>query len=168
METQEWLMEVEGLVSPLLGQLGLILVDVEWRREGRRWVLRFFIDKTGGVGVADCQRFSQEAGDLLDASGLVPERYDLEVSSPGLDRQLRKEREFLWAMGKSIRCWVSKTVDGRTEVAGRLVEVAADALTLEERSGRMVEVPRSLMTKARLELDFSLRAKLPSADEGTG
>lgn len=154
MERQEWLEEVEAVVSPLLGQLGLALVDVEWRRGGRRGVLRFFIDKAGGVGIADCQRVSHEAGDLLDVSGLVPEPYDLEVSSPGLDRHLRKEREFRWAAGKPIRCWISMAIDGRTEIAGRLVEVAADALTLEEPGGGTVRVPRSLITKARLELDF--------------
>lgn len=159
METQQWLEKVEAVVSPLLGRFGLVLVDVEWRREGRGWVLRFFVDKAGGIGIADCQRFSQEAGDLLDVSGLVSEPYDLEVSSPGLDRQLKKEREFRWAVGRPIRCRVSTAIDGRVEVAGRLVEVAGDALKLEEPDGRTVEVARALITKARLELDSPLRAK---------
>ncbi len=157
MQIEPWLGEVEAIASPLLDQLGLILVDLEWRREGRRRALRFFVDKPGGVGVDDCERFSRQAGDILDVSGVVPESYDLEVSSPGLDRQLRKDREFRWAMGRVIRCWVSKAVDGRTEFTGRLMEVAPDALTLEEPGGGLVGVPRSLLTRARLELASSLR-----------
>src|SRR4030095_8827652 len=94
------LSRIEAVASPVLEAHGLSLVDLEWRREGRRWVLRFYVDKAGGVGIADCQRFSREMGDVLDVSGLIPEPYDLEVSSPGLDRELKKERELPWAVGR--------------------------------------------------------------------
>ena len=96
------------------------MVDAEWHREGRRWVLRFFVDKPGGVSVGDCQAASREAGDVLDVSGLIEPAYDLEFSSPGLDRELRKEREFAWAVGKDVRCWVREPVHGRMEFSGRL------------------------------------------------
>src|SRR4029077_14095667 len=99
------LAKVEAVLSQVLEAHGLELVDAQWRREGRRWALRFFVDKVGGAGIADCQRFSHEAGDVLDVSGLLTESYDLEVSSPGLDRELRKDREFVWAVGKDVRCW---------------------------------------------------------------
>src|SRR4026208_677108 len=88
--------------------------------EGRRWVLRLFVDKPGGVGIADCQAFSREAGDVLDVSGLIEPSYYLEVCAPGLDRVLKKDRELRWAIGRDVHCWVSEPVDGRTEISRRL------------------------------------------------
>ena len=160
MNIHERLAEVEAVLAPVLSEHGLSLVDLEWRREGRRWVLRFFVDRMekreepgAGVSIADCQRFSGEAGDILDASGLIPQSYDLEVSSPGLDRELKKEREFRWATGKKVRCWVSSPVGGRTEFVGHLRGVTEDLLSLEETDGRLRDLPRDLVTKARLEFD---------------
>src|SRR5205807_708570 len=89
---------------PVLRDHGLTLVDLEWRPRRPRGVLRLYVDKPGGVGIDDCQRVSREVGDVLDASALIEEAYDLEVSSPGLDRQLRTDREFRWAAGKRVRC----------------------------------------------------------------
>lgn len=149
-EPQALVGEVEALVGPLLRAYSLTLVDLEFRRQGRRGLLRFFIDKPGGVGIEDCRRFSEEVGDLLDVSDLVPERYDLEVSSPGLDRELRKERELRWAIGKQVRLWTAEPVEGRRELAGRLTGVTEGSLTLEEGQCRY-EVPRALLAKARLE-----------------
>jgi ribosome maturation factor RimP len=146
-----WLDKVEAVVSPVLDSHGLSLVDTEWLREGRRWVLRFFVDKPGGVTVGDCQAASREAGDVLDVSGLIEPAYDLEFSSPGLDRQLRKDREYAWAVGKQVHCWVREPVDGRTEFSGRLVAASATMLTLEQPEGSAQDVPRALVTKARLE-----------------
>ena len=155
----QWLDRIEAVVAPVLASRGLDLVDTEWHREGRRWVLRFFVDKPGGVGIQDCQSFSREAGDVLDVSGLIEPSYDLEVSSPGLDRVLKKERELRWAVGRDVHCWVGEPVDGRTEFAGRLVDVSPAALMLEEGAGTRREVPRRLVTKARLQLQAFGRTK---------
>ena len=144
----QWLDQIEAVVAPVLASRGLDLVDTEWRREGRRWVLRFYVDKPGGVGIDDCQRASRELGDVLDASALIEEGYDLEVSSPGLDRQLRKDREFRWALGKRVQCWVA----GGQEFRGRLVDVDAARLTLDH-DGERVEVERGRVTKAKLEAE---------------
>jgi ribosome maturation factor RimP len=153
----QWLDRIEAVVAPVLASRGLDLVDTEWHREGRRWVLRFFVDKPGGV--QDCQSFSREAGDVLDVSGLIEPSYDLEVSSPGLDRVLKKERELRWAVGRDVHCWVGEPVDGRTEFSGRLVDVSPAALMLEEGAGTRREVPRRLVTKARLQLQAFGRTK---------
>ena len=155
MENREgWLERVEATVLPILASNGLDLVDSEWQREGRRWVLRFFVDKPGGVTVADCQAVSREAGDVLDVMGLIEPAYDLEVSSPGLCRELRKDREFAWAVGKELSCWLREPFEGRRELSGRLVAVSGTELTVAEPDGRTTEVPRALVTKARLELAF--------------
>jgi ribosome maturation factor RimP len=145
------LAKLEAVIVPVLESHGLMLVDSQWQREGRRWVLRLFVDKPGGVTVGDCQAVSREAGDVLDASGLIEATYDLEVSSPGLDRELRSDREFAWAVGRDVRCWVREPLEGRRELTGRLVGASAAALTLAEGEGRTTDVPRALVTKARLE-----------------
>lgn len=160
----QWLDRIEAVVTPVLASHGMSLVDSEWRREGRRWVLRLFVDKPGGVGIADCQGFSREAGDVLDVSGLIEPSYDLEVSSPGLDRVLKKDRELQWAIGRDVHCWIGEPVDGRTEFSGRLLAVSSTALILEEGVGSegvglRREVPRRLVTKARLEVALFGRAK---------
>ena len=140
-DLQARLNRIEAVASPVLEAHGLTLVDSEWRREGRRWVLRFY---------ADCQRFSREMGDVLDVSGLISEPYDLEVSSPGLDRELKSDREFAWAVGKEVRCWVREPLEGRRELAGVLVAVTPEALSVAEAGQATQAVPRRLLDKARL------------------
>lgn len=148
MQEDERQREIEEVVQPVLLDHGLTLVDLEFRPRRPRGVLRLFVDKPGGVGIDDCQRVSREVGDVLDASALIEEAYDLEVSSPGLDRQLRKDREFLWAAGKRVRCWLA----GGEEVRGRLVGIDGGFLILEQ-DGRETKLDRASITKAKLDAD---------------
>lgn len=145
------LREIEATLGPLLEARGLFLVDVEWSRQGRRPVLRLFVDRPGGVTVGECESLSREAGDVLDVSGLIERSYDLEVSSPGLDRELRKDREFAWALGREVRMWLREPVAGRLEAVGKLREAGAGRVAVELPSGEIVEAPRILVSRARLE-----------------
>src|SRR5258708_35217403 len=104
MQDDEKQLEIEGVVQPVLRDHGLTLVDLEWRPRRPRGVLRLYVDKAGGVGIDDCQRLSREGGDVLDASAVIEEAYDLEGSSPGLDRQLRTDRELRWAARQRGGC----------------------------------------------------------------
>src|SRR5438445_6451195 len=148
MQEDERELRIEEVVLPLLGDHGLTLVDLEGRARRPRGVLRLYVDKPGGVGIEDCRLASREIGDVLDASALIEEGYDLEVSSPGLDRQLRKDREFRWALGKQVQCWVA----GGQEFRGRLVDVDAARLTLDH-DGERMELERGRVTKAKLEAE---------------
>jgi ribosome maturation factor RimP len=141
-----------GVVAPVIRAHGLTLVDLDLRRGGRRSLLRLYVDKPGGVTIEDCRRLSEEVGDLLDVSSLLPESYDLEVSSPGLDRELKKDRELRWAVGKRVRMWTREPLDGQRELAGRLVEVGETFLTRAE-AGGLRQIPRVLLTKVRLEVE---------------
>jgi ribosome maturation factor RimP len=141
---------IEEVVEPVLRDHGLELVELEWRPRRPRSVLRIFVDKQGGVGIADCERASREIGHLLDAEAVIADPYDLEVSSPGLDRLLRSEREFRWAVGKRVQCWLA----GGQEMRGRLAEVAVDRLVLEQ-EGERIEVARANVTKARLDAEVA-------------
>jgi ribosome maturation factor RimP len=149
MQDDEKRLEIEGVVQPVLRDHGLTLVELEWRPRRPRGVLRVFVDKPGGVGIDDCQRVSREVGDALDASALIEEAYDLEVSSPGLDRQLRTDREFRWATGKRVRCWLA----GGQEVQGRLVGVDGGQVVLEQKDGTEAKLDRASVTKARLDAE---------------
>ena len=148
MDSAEQTDRIEETVVPILRDHGLELVDLDWRPLRPRGVLRLYVDKPGGVGIGDCARVSREIGDGLDAAAIIDAAYDLEVSSPGLDRQLRKEREFRWALGKRVRCWLA----GGQEVRGRLTAVEPDRLVLD-REGERVELERATVTKARLEAE---------------
>ena len=148
MQDDERVARMEDIVQPILRDHGLTLVDLEWR-EGPRGLLRLAVDKPGGVAVADCERASREIGDVLDVSGLIATAYDLEVSSPGLERRLRTDREFRWAIGKRVCCWQS----GGEERRGRLQEVLGDRLVLDH-EGERIELFRANVTKARLEADL--------------
>ena len=150
--TQPLVEGIEALAAPVLESHGLTLVDVELAGGGRRSVLRFYLDKPGGVTIDDCQRFSREIGDLLDVEDLVRGSFDLEVSSPGLARELQKDRELAWAVGREVRAWTREPIDGRREFVGRLVEVGEAFLTLAEAASRR-QVPRALLTKVRLEAE---------------
>ena len=148
MQEGERVSRLEEVVQPILRDHGLELVDLEWR-DGPRGMLRVAVDKPGGIAVGDCERVSREIGDVLDVAGLISTGYDLEVSSPGLERRLRSEREFRWAIGKRVRCWQS----GGAEVQGRLREVLSERLVLEH-EGQRIEVPRASVTKARLDAEL--------------
>jgi len=139
---------IEEAVSPVVGDHGLELVDLEWRGLRPRGVLRLYVDKLGGIEVGDCERLSREIGDVLDAAAVIEGGYDLEVSSPGLDRHLRKDREYRWAVGKHVRCWLA----GGEEIRGKLTEVTPERLVLD-REGERVELGRAGVTKARLEAE---------------
>jgi ribosome maturation factor RimP len=152
-EGQTLAQTIEAVVVPVVRAHGVTLVDVDVRPGGRRTALRFFIDKPGGVTVGDCQRFSEEVGDLLDVANLVAQSYDLEVSSPGLDRELRKDRELRWAVGKRIRAWTREPLAGQYEFVGQLVEVGETSLSLAEAVG-LRQLPRAAVTKVRLDVEL--------------
>ena len=144
---------VETVVLPAVQAHGLALVDLEVRGNGRRVAVRIYVDKPGGVTIDDCQALSYEVGDLIDVSNLVPRSYDLEVSSPGLDRELRRDRELRWATGRLVRAWTREPVNGCREILGRLVLVDEGALVITSASEGPVRVPRSLLAKVRLEVE---------------
>ncbi len=148
MQDEDRSARIEEVIQPVLHDHGLELVDLEWHARRPRSVLRVFVDKPGGVAIGECERASREVGDLLDVEGVIEDAYDLEVSSPGLDRLLRSDRECRWAVGKRVRLWQV----GGLEARGRLTDVSADRLVVE-RDGERLELQRGSVTKARLDAD---------------
>ncbi|MFB3819922.1 MAG: ribosome maturation factor RimP [Candidatus Methylomirabilales bacterium] len=143
---------VRGIAEAILPEAGLELVEVEFRREAAGWVLRLYIDRAeGGVTLDDCQRVSEELGDHLDVADLIDHPYHLEVSSPGLDRPLTREADFVRFAGREARISTREPLDGRKSFRGRLAGLEADRVLLDLPEGPRVAIPRGLIHKARLE-----------------
>ena len=137
--------KIEELLAPLLEERRMVLVDLELKGAGRRYVLRIFIDKEGGISVNDCAELSEELSYILDVEDPVPGPYILEVSSPGLDRVLKKERELKWARGKKVRILTDSG-----EEKGRLEEVQEETLTIDK-NGKEIKVNRKDIKKIQLD-----------------
>ncbi len=144
--------KVKELAEPVVDELGLELVDVVYATESGRRILRVIIDGPGGVTIDDCTMVSRELGTLLDVEDVVPESYSLEVSSPGLDRPLVREKDFRNAVGKNIRLRTKEPLDGRRNFRAVLVGVGDDSVTLEDSEGRLWKIELSNIDKARLEV----------------
>ena len=112
--------KAEALLSPIIERHGFELVDVEYVKEGGNWYLRAYIDKEGGITVDDCELVSREFGDMLDEEDFIEESYILEVSSPGLGRPLKKEKDYARSMGKKLEIRTFRTIDGQKEFYGTL------------------------------------------------
>ncbi len=140
---------VEPLVEELIRDGDLELVDVEYVKE-KDWYLRVFIDRPGGVGIEDCQSLSERLEAELDRRDIVPESYILEVSSPGLDRVLKKDRDFEREMGKTVDVSLYEPLDGEKSLTGTLAAWDGKSLTLEERA----PIPREKIAQVRLHIDI--------------
>ncbi|UCG22457.1 MAG: ribosome maturation factor RimP [Deltaproteobacteria bacterium] len=145
--------QVEEVAESLVVSEGMELVDLEYRREGPRWMLRLFIDKEGGVTVDDCARISRELGDLLDAKDVIPQAYILEVSSPGLNRRIRKKEDFSRFAGQKIQLWLVSPKDGRRKIVGDLVGVEGEEIVVNATEGR-ISVALTDIAKANLIYEF--------------
>jgi ribosome maturation factor RimP len=145
--------QVEEICESLVVSEGMELVDLEYRREGPRWMLRVFIDKEGGVNIDDCARISRELGDLLDVKDVIPQAYVLEVSSPGLNRRIRKKEDFSRFVGQKVQLWLVSPKDGRRKIVGDLVGVEGEEVVVTATEGRF-SVPLTNIAKAHLIYDF--------------
>lgn len=146
--------QVADLVEPILGEMGFELVDVQYLPKYGRWVLRLFIDKEGGVTIDDCAQVSREIGDLIDVKDVIMHEYILEVSSPGLNRPLKKETDFIWARGKRVKVRMAKPVNGRRNFTGYLKNFEDDTLYVEA-EGSLMALPRVEVEKAHLVYEFN-------------
>ncbi|MGA2517230.1 MAG: ribosome maturation factor RimP [Thermodesulfobacteriota bacterium] len=149
---------VRAIADPIVSDEGMELVDVEYRRESRGWVLRLYLDKEGGVTLDDCTRISQEVGRSLDVEDFIQIPYALEVSSPGLSRPLKTEKDFMKYCHSLIKVKTLDPIQNRRQFKGRLLGVSANQIEMEV-EGEIFRIPLSNMTKANLEVDPDLLRK---------
>ena len=140
---------VEKIAEEILANTEYELVDVEYVKE-RDWFLRVYIDKEGGIGLDDCQEVSGLLDDKIEEQNIINDRYILEVSSPGLDRALKKEKDFKHEMGKMIDITLYKAIDGEKMITGKLTGYTKDNITIDEAK----DIALKDIALVRLHIDF--------------
>lgn len=143
--------QVKELAEPVIAQQGMELIDVEYKMEHGRWVLRLFIDKSEGITVDDCGDVSGELGTILDVKNIITHAYSLEVSSPGLDRALTRENDFLKYKGKKVKIKTKQPISGRRNFSAVLDDFKEGLVLLVDSEGKKWEIPFNDIKKARLE-----------------
>ncbi len=146
--------KAEELILPIVEANGFELVDVEYVREGGSWYLRAYIDKEGGITVDDCEIVSRAFSDRLDENDFIEDAYILEVSSPGLGRPLKKEKDYRRSMGKELEIRMYRAVDRCREFYGVLTAYDEDSVTIEEEDGTLRTFAKTDIALIRLAFDF--------------
>jgi ribosome maturation factor RimP len=151
--------EVEHLVTPILEELDLELVDIEFVKEGRNWFLRIYIDTpTGGIDIDQCALVSERLSVILDEKDPIDQNYYLEVSSPGAERPLKKEADYEKAVGKFIYVKTYEPIQDMKEFQGYLTANHENSIEMEVRIKTrkvQIEIEKEKIAKARLAIDFS-------------
>jgi ribosome maturation factor RimP len=144
------------LAAPLVESEGMEIVDIDFRHEGSRGgrVLRLYLDKEGGPNMDDLSRVSRQLSELLDAQDTIDGAYTLEVSSPGINRPLKKPAHFARFVGKRIRVRTRDLIDGRRSFLGILGQVVEDSVILTQ-EGKRYQIPFSMIEKSNYEHDWS-------------
>ncbi|MDY3032095.1 MAG: ribosome maturation factor RimP [Clostridia bacterium] len=142
--------EALALAEKTAEELGVYIVDVSYKKEGADYILRYYIDKEGGVGIDDCEEFSKAIDPILDKADPIEGNYMLEVSSPGADRRLTKEREFLYYIGRRVDVKLFKPINGEKEFSGVLTGFADKTAEIDGE----IRVPVKEASYIRLAFDF--------------
>lgn len=151
---EEYESRTERFLLPLLAEHNFELVDVEYVKEGGNWYLRAYIDKEGGITVDDCEVISRILSDWLDREDFIADSYTLEVSSPGLGRPLKKDKDFERSLGEAVELRLYKPRDKQKEFAGILKGYDRETVTVETEDGREEVFARQELALIRLAFDF--------------
>jgi len=149
--------QIRQLAEPLLTSEGMELILVECLQMRSHWLVRIYMDREGGVTVDDCAQISNQLGDLLDVHDTPPGPYTLEVSSPGLDRPLDRDQDFLKYRGSRVHLRLTEKIEGRRDFRGELVgyEDSDDGKILVVKvEGKTFRIPRKTVVKANLEYEL--------------
>ena len=168
MKEREIVDRVRAMADPVLLDERMELVDIEYRRESKGWVLRLTLDKEGGVTLDDCTRISQEVGRSLDVEDFIQMPYTLEVSSPGLTRPLKTEKDFMKYLDSLIKLKTVDPLENRRQFKGRLLGVSENRIEMEV-DGEIFQISLSNVAKAHLEVDWdALRKESSKKDNFSG
>lgn len=144
----------EALLLPIMERTGFELVDVEYVKEGSNYYLRAYIDKEGGITIDDCEAVSRELSDLLDVEDFIPEAYYLEVSSPGLGRQLKKDKDFARSIGEDVEVKLYKPLNKQKEFEGELVDFDAENIVIRISEQETLTLSRESIAMIKLAIHF--------------
>ncbi|MFH1189113.1 MAG: ribosome maturation factor RimP [Candidatus Omnitrophota bacterium] len=153
MDTEKIIESIREMMGPFLNEKGIELVDVTYRRESSGMTLRLLVDTPEGIRVDECEAVNNALGDMLDKEDLISEHYLIEVSSPGLDRPIRTDRDFERTLGKELEITTFAPIDGSRSHKGVLVGINGLEAVLEA-GGISVAIPRDKIAMAKLNIEF--------------
>jgi len=142
------------IAEPIANENGLEIYDVEFKKEGADYFLRVFIDREEGVSIDDCEAVSRPLSDALDEADPISEGYYLEVSSPGIERQLKRQKDFDRFCGENISVKLFRAVNGTKQLTAKLVSRNDEKLTVETEAGETIEIDNKEVAVVRLAVDF--------------
>lgn len=146
--------KTEKILLPMMEEYGFELVDVEYVKEGQTWYLRAYIDKPGGITIDDCEKVSRRLSDILDEKDYIEDAYVLEISSPGLGRPLKKEKDFKRSLGEEVEIRTYRMVERQKEFTGILQNYDDKTVTIEMEDGTTKTFEKTNIALIRLAFDF--------------
>ena len=146
--------KTEEILLPIVEEYGFELVDVEYVKEGGTWYLRTYIDKEGGISIDDCEKVSRRLSDILDEKDYIDDTYIMEVSSPGLGRPLKREKDFKRSLGKEVDIRTYRMIDKQKEFTGILKDYDKDTVTIELDDETLKTFEKGDIALIRLAFDF--------------
>jgi len=150
---RETIEQLQNVLLPILADYGLELVEIEFKPSGKRWLLRVYIDREGGVTIGDCETVSREFGRALDIEDIIDHAYSLEVSSPGLTRPLKRWEDFARNIGKLCRIVTREKVEDKNEFKGEIVRCNENEVEIKGKIG-VFTIPIYAIKKANLEFEL--------------
>lgn len=151
---EQYEQKTEEILLPIIEEHGFELVDVEYVKEGSSWYLRAYIDKPGGITIDDCEAVSRKLSDQLDEKDYIDDAYILEVSSPGLGRPLKKEKDFKRSLGEEVEIRTYRMIEKQKEFTGILKGYDENTVTIETEDGTEKVFDKSDIALIRLAFDF--------------
>lgn len=145
---------IKGIISPVLQNEGCELVEMAFRKEAGRQVLRLLVDREGGIKLSDCVRLNQKISQVLDERNVIIEPYMVEVDSPGIDRWFTAKRDYERAKGRMVRVTLNEAILDKKEYIGRLEDISEDSIKIDVEKKGIIGIPFTKIVRARQEVEF--------------
>ena len=142
------------ITEPIVDELNMEIVDIEYIKEGPHMYLRIYIDKDGGVNLDDCQKVSEQVSEILDEKDPIQDNYFLEVSSPGIDRPLKNDKDLKRSIGKDVEISLYKAVEGKKKLTGQLLNYDDDNIYIKSEDSDESTIERNVISKINLAVNF--------------
>ncbi|MFH1782253.1 MAG: ribosome maturation factor RimP [Candidatus Omnitrophota bacterium] len=146
--------KLNDIIQPIIKAEDAELVDLIYRREGNRQVLRLLVDKEGGITMEDCININGRISEALDATDVIPEKYFLEVNSPGIDRPFKTKRDYEKAKGRLVRVTLNERIKNKMEYIAVLEDILEDSIKIDVKKKGIIKIPFKNITRARQEIEL--------------
>jgi len=146
--------KIREIIIPVLQEENAELVEIIYRREAGRQVLRLLVDRDGGIRLADCARLNEKISQVLDERDIIQESYVIEVDSPGIDRPFKTKRDYERAIRRLVRVTLSERIQDKKEYIAKLEEVSDIGVKIDVKKKGIIEIPFEKIVRAREEVEF--------------